>query len=160
MKWPKFFAISVAFKWYDLWIGAYWDRHENRLYLCPLPCLVIRLTFGIQVVEDLIEKACDRAARDPFSAWSDQNCDKALAINGPEGVSILNCPDCGADSYFNPVAKYGVHFTCHHCGRLFQALDSDEPPRGPCPVVRYDRWNLRFLEDVMHEMDVEEELSK
>jgi hypothetical protein len=32
---------SVKFAWYDAWIGAFWDRHEHILYICPLPCVVI-----------------------------------------------------------------------------------------------------------------------
>jgi len=35
--------ITVFFAWYDLWVGAYWDRNQRVLYICPLPCCVIRL---------------------------------------------------------------------------------------------------------------------
>lgn len=35
--------VSVMFAWYDLWIGAYWDRRNRILYLCPLPCCVIKI---------------------------------------------------------------------------------------------------------------------
>lgn len=31
------------FAWYDLWIGAYFDRVNRRLYIFPVPC------FGIVV---------------------------------------------------------------------------------------------------------------
>ena len=31
----------VKFAWYDLWLGAFWDRHQHVLYICPLPCIVI-----------------------------------------------------------------------------------------------------------------------
>jgi hypothetical protein len=34
-------SIAINFKWYDLWIGAYWDRKNHILYICPLPCIVI-----------------------------------------------------------------------------------------------------------------------
>ncbi len=33
--------ISIRFAWYDLWIGAYWDRNARVLYVCPLPCVVV-----------------------------------------------------------------------------------------------------------------------
>jgi hypothetical protein len=33
--------ISLSFAWYDLWIGAYIDRERRRLYVCPLPCLLV-----------------------------------------------------------------------------------------------------------------------
>lgn len=29
--------IEPFFRWYDLWIGAYWDRHSRKLYVCPIP---------------------------------------------------------------------------------------------------------------------------
>jgi hypothetical protein len=39
-------SARLMFAWYDLWIGAYWDRRERVLYICPLPCVVVRLDFG------------------------------------------------------------------------------------------------------------------
>lgn len=36
--------MRIRFAWYDLWIGAYWDRKARVLYVCPLPSLV--LEFG------------------------------------------------------------------------------------------------------------------
>lgn len=36
-------TVSLFFAWYDLWIGAYYDRHTETLYVCPLPCCVIKL---------------------------------------------------------------------------------------------------------------------
>ena len=35
--------FSVKFAWYDLWVGAYYDRLEKTLYICPLPMLVVRI---------------------------------------------------------------------------------------------------------------------
>lgn len=37
--------MSVRFAWYDLWIGAYWDRKSRVLYVCPLPMLLITVPF-------------------------------------------------------------------------------------------------------------------
>jgi hypothetical protein len=37
--------IKVFFAWYDLWIGAYWDRKERVLYVCPLPTIAIAVKF-------------------------------------------------------------------------------------------------------------------
>jgi hypothetical protein len=35
--------ISLKFLWYDMWLGAYWDREKRALYLCPLPMIVIKI---------------------------------------------------------------------------------------------------------------------
>lgn len=32
--------MKVMFAWYDIWIGAYWDRKARVLYICPIPCVV------------------------------------------------------------------------------------------------------------------------
>ena len=36
-------TVRVFLAWYDLWVGAYIDRPGRTLYLCPLPCLVVRV---------------------------------------------------------------------------------------------------------------------
>lgn len=38
--------IQPIFAWYDLWVGAYWDRNWKRLYILPLPCVGIVIDFG------------------------------------------------------------------------------------------------------------------
>lgn len=35
--------VTLRFLWYDLWIGAYWDRAGRALYVCPLPCVVFKI---------------------------------------------------------------------------------------------------------------------
>lgn len=35
--------IDIVFAWYDLWIGAYWDRKDRKLYILPVPCLGVCL---------------------------------------------------------------------------------------------------------------------
>jgi hypothetical protein len=31
--------VRVVLAWYDMWIGAYWDRKQKVLYLFPLPMI-------------------------------------------------------------------------------------------------------------------------
>jgi len=35
--------LSLRLVWYDLWVGFFYDREYQRLYFCPLPCVVICL---------------------------------------------------------------------------------------------------------------------
>lgn len=37
--------FNILWKWYDFWIGAYWDVGHRTLYICPLPTLVLRFEF-------------------------------------------------------------------------------------------------------------------
>lgn len=37
--------ISIIFAWYDLWIGAYWNKERRTLYVLPLPCVGLRIKF-------------------------------------------------------------------------------------------------------------------
>jgi hypothetical protein len=35
--------ITPFFRWYDLWVGAYYDRQDGYLYVCPLPMVGIKI---------------------------------------------------------------------------------------------------------------------
>lgn len=35
--------LSLFFALYDCWIGAYWDSKKRILYICPLPCCVVKI---------------------------------------------------------------------------------------------------------------------
>ena len=38
-------TIRPIFAWYDLWIGAFWDRSARKLYILPLPCIGMVVVF-------------------------------------------------------------------------------------------------------------------
>ena len=43
----KFYPnIKPIFAWYDMWVGAFVDRKNRRLYLFPFPCLGLRIEWG------------------------------------------------------------------------------------------------------------------
>lgn len=35
--------VTLRFAWYDLWVGVYVDRVNRRLYVCPLPCVLVTI---------------------------------------------------------------------------------------------------------------------
>ncbi len=41
--------VGLVCAWYDIWIGAYWDRKNGRLYLLPLSMLGIWVEFAARV---------------------------------------------------------------------------------------------------------------
>jgi hypothetical protein len=43
MKTKKILAVKLSFKWFDFWVGWYFDKVSRVLYVCLLPMLPIRL---------------------------------------------------------------------------------------------------------------------
>jgi hypothetical protein len=41
-------TIKPLFAWYDLWVGAYWDRKGRRLYILPIPMVGVVIQFPVQ----------------------------------------------------------------------------------------------------------------
>lgn len=35
--------VSLFFAWYDFWVGIFYDQKKRVLYICPLPCCVIKI---------------------------------------------------------------------------------------------------------------------
>ncbi len=38
-------SIRPIFAWYDMWIGAFWDRKKRCLYLFPIPMFGVVVQF-------------------------------------------------------------------------------------------------------------------
>lgn len=36
--------FKIAWRWYDMWIGFYWNERKKVLYFCPLPFVVIAIS--------------------------------------------------------------------------------------------------------------------
>jgi len=39
------FKMSLTVAWWDLWVGAYWDRAKRRLYILPVPMVGVCIQF-------------------------------------------------------------------------------------------------------------------
>ena len=39
--------------WYDMWIGAFWDKPKRRLYLFPIPCVGLMIQFQLSKTEQV-----------------------------------------------------------------------------------------------------------
>lgn len=37
--------VRLFFKWYDIWVGVFIDTKNRFIYICPLPMLVIRISY-------------------------------------------------------------------------------------------------------------------
>jgi hypothetical protein len=38
----KRIKVQLFFAWYDFWIGWFWDKKKKTLYICLLPCIVLK----------------------------------------------------------------------------------------------------------------------
>lgn len=45
VKYAPHITITPVFAWYDLWIGVYVDRPKRAIYVLPLPCIGVRISW-------------------------------------------------------------------------------------------------------------------
>lgn len=58
------FRAQFFFAWYDWWIGAYWDRSNRLLHICPLPMIGVKI-----VVPREIKKRALRSLKEARRHW-------------------------------------------------------------------------------------------
>jgi hypothetical protein len=73
-------TVRPLFAWYDLWIGAYWDRAGRKLYVLPLPCLGFVISFG---------------PRKP--TWKERLFARPYCDH--QGIGMPDCPVCDPRAY-------------------------------------------------------------
>jgi hypothetical protein len=56
--------LSFFFKWFDFWVGLYWDRKARVLYICPLPMIGIRIAFEHPATARRLIKRIEQWRRD------------------------------------------------------------------------------------------------
>lgn len=86
-------SVRVSFAWYDLWVGAYIDRKNRVLYVCPLPCVLITVTVPALSTDASNGHVSERAGTAGTQPW-------------PGGISNLD-------------GKPIVARTVCSCGKLF-----------------------------------------
>lgn len=37
--------LRVSFAWYDLWIGIFIDTDKGKIYVCPIPTILITIKY-------------------------------------------------------------------------------------------------------------------
>ena len=41
--WVGLLTFKISIKWFDFWVGIFYDKKKNILYVCPLPMVVIEV---------------------------------------------------------------------------------------------------------------------
>lgn len=82
--------VRLIFAWYDLWVGAYWDRRSRQLYILPLPCAGIVLDFGSPRL-DYVRRAAPVQEQVIPSAFGPGRASRRRAIH--KGTAWI-CPSC------------------------------------------------------------------
>ena len=86
--------ISFSFKWFDIWIGAYWDRFDRVLYICPLPMCVIKIEFAPNMDDDEIMYCQDCGC---MISWDCKSGDDILRPAYVTASGDLFCNHCGRE---------------------------------------------------------------
>jgi hypothetical protein len=78
--------LGFIFAWYDLWIGAYWDRKMRRLYILPLPCVGIYVQFA--------QKTDSDDATMGLTQYHENNAVARPEFMHIRGAKWYECPGC------------------------------------------------------------------
>lgn len=110
--------FSLHLLWFDVWIGAYWDRDKKILYLNPFPCVV----FKIQTKKSVLLQELN-------------NLDKLEDIEKMKIVLIGGNPK-GFDIPFHPSTRSGkilrdmIDKIELKCELVNMTINSDDVPTG------------------------------
>lgn len=67
--------VKIIFRWYDFWIGLFYDRKESALYFFPIPMLGMKLEFPYHNPNWKPVDAVSWHCRfHPFNSWHEVGC--------------------------------------------------------------------------------------
>lgn len=49
--------ITLHFLWFDIWVGVFIDRAKRIVYVCPLPCVVVKIALPTSIHKQRPEEA-------------------------------------------------------------------------------------------------------
>jgi len=75
--------VKLVVAWFDLWIGAYWDQAQRRLFILPIPCVGVAIQFKPKV------RACPSC--DGQGGWKDDFDENG---NSSSTFRAVECPEC------------------------------------------------------------------
>lgn len=55
----RYFRVKPYYRWFDMWVGLYWDAKHRHLYIGYFPALGVRLAFPFR---RLCHKDCNHPA--------------------------------------------------------------------------------------------------
>lgn len=78
--------IRPFFKWFDFWIGIYFDRDGRAIYICPLPMLGIKVWWWHQTLEQKAKYAGAREVLEYIQACVDMGNTLEWSINSAKEI--------------------------------------------------------------------------
>lgn len=66
----KKYNFNISFKWFDFWVGWFWDKDAKALYICLLPMLPIKIWVSVHQVCPDCGSAMDKLAIDTGDGWA------------------------------------------------------------------------------------------
>lgn len=80
--------VSISFKWYDFWVGVFWDRAHMALYICIFPMIPIKIWVTEHAPCSSCGKPMRKAALDTGDGWylfwlCDSHPDNDVPIDWP-----------------------------------------------------------------------------
>jgi ABC-type protease/lipase transport system fused ATPase/permease subunit len=110
--------IKAFFAWFDMWIGAYWSKESQTLYICPLPMCVIAIVLT-SAKADMIRSKHLRNKQD----WIDQH-------NQLHEVIERNAELVAALDMYKEAFRMAVKVACEISDKLVDASERLEANDG------------------------------